>query len=143
MLEKNKFTIKQLTPSEWAKLSEKAHLVVFNEIRPSEMNRIDYALLSDVDGVLSGYLTAREVDSETVYWQYGGAFPGTHSTVRAVECYGEFVRWSLEKYKYITTLVKNDNVRYLKMAMHFGFRIIGCRTFNGDILLELLNKRGD
>lgn len=142
VVERNRLTIKQVTPHEWAEMGELAHRVVFNEVRPAEMNRIDYALIAEIDGQLSGYLTAREFDQETVYWQYGGAFPGTHSSSKAVETYGAFVDWTLERYKFITTLVKNDNVRYLKLAMHFGFRIIGCRNFEGDVLLELLNKKG-
>lgn len=139
---KNNFIIKKLFPDEWKILSENAHLIMFNEQRPKELDRIDYALISeDQDKKICGYLTARELDAESVYWQFGGAFPGTHSSAKAVQCYQEFVAWALQRYQRITTLVENTNVRYLRLAMHFGFRIIGCRLFHGKILVELLNEK--
>jgi RimJ/RimL family protein N-acetyltransferase len=138
----SRFAIKKLTPDEWAELSEAAHHVVFEEKRSWDMDRIDYALICEEGGVPCGYLTARELDKESVYWQYGGAFPGTHSSSRAVAVYEALIDWTLERYQRITTLVENENVRYLKLALHAGFRIIGCRFFNGIILVELLRERG-
>lgn len=135
------YKIEKLLPEEWKLLSEQAHLAMFSESRSSEMDRIDYALIiTDEEKKLCGYLTARELDQDSVYWQYGGAFPGTHSSKKAFDVYGELILWAKRHYKRITTLVKNSNVRYLKLAMHFGFRIIGCRFFNGEVLVELLNE---
>jgi hypothetical protein len=141
----DRLTIHKLSPEDWAKVSETTYLVVFGGQRPSGMDRIDYALvIQDVEqNTPCGYLTARELDSDSVYWQFGGAFPGTHSSSKAVECYKMFVDWTLARYKRITTLVENTNVRYLKLAMHAGFRIIGVRMFDGSVLVELLNKRGE
>lgn len=126
---------------EWAQISENCHAVVFKEKRPAEMDRIDYVLLvEEEDGVPSGYCTVRELDSESVYWQYGGAFPGTHGTIKSVGSYESLINWTKQHYKRISTLVENTNIRYLKLAMHYGFRVIGCRTFHGKIYLELLNE---
>jgi RimJ/RimL family protein N-acetyltransferase len=133
--------VKQLSPDEWRALSEDAHLVMFGENRPASMDRIDYALIVEEEGVPCGYLTAKELDAEGVYWQFGGAFPGTQGSGRSAQCYEKLLEWTFERYKRITTLVENANVRYLKFAMHFGFRIIGCRMFDGIVLVELLNKR--
>lgn len=138
---KSRFEIDRLDSVEWKNLSESAHLICFNEKRSGDLDRIDYALVIKDDGGLVGYCTARELDKDSVYWQYGGAFPGTHSSAKAVGAYEELVEWTLERYERITTLVENTNVRYLKLAMHAGFRIIGCRFFKGDILVELLNER--
>lgn len=135
-----RFQIKQIGKEEWVQICEAAHLAMFNMKRTGEMERIDYALLVEESGKLCGYLTARELDAESVYWQFGGAFPGTHSTTKVVEVYGRLIDWTEARYKRITTLVENTNVRYLKLAMHFGFRIIGCRTFKGTVLVELLNE---
>lgn len=132
--------IKTLTPGEWAVICSDAHLTVFNEIRDPLMDRIDYALVIEEEGTPLGYLTAREFDSETVYWQFGGAFPTSVSSAKAVECYRHMVEWALHRYKRIVTYVENENVKYLKLAMHFGFRIIGCRIFNKEILVELMNE---
>lgn len=138
--EKNRLKVKKLSPEEWLILSEDAHLIAFNEKRPGDMDRIDYALMVEDEGIPCGYLTARELDKESVYWQYGGAFPGTRSTSRVVLVYEALINWTLERYERITTLVENTNVKYLKLAMHGGFRIIGCRMFGGQVLVELLNE---
>lgn len=140
-MEKSRIQVDQLFPDEWRVLSESAHQAMFDEKRPSTMDRIDYALVLKDEAGLVGYCTCRELDDESVYWQYGGAFPGTHSSPKAVEAYTVLVSWAHAKYKRITTLVENDNVRYLKLAMHAGFRIIGCRMFGGKILVELLNEK--
>lgn len=140
-MEKSRIQVEQLFPDEWRSISESAHLAMFDEKRSSSMDRIDYALVLKDEKGLCGYCTCRELDDESVYWQYGGAFPGTHGTSKAVEVYMILVEWAHEKYKRITTLVENENVRYLKLAMHAGFRIIGCRNFGGKILVELLNER--
>ncbi len=105
------------------------------------MDRIDYAIVLKDENELLGYCTCKELDDESVYWQYGGAFPTAQNSSKAVEVYMVLVSWAHEKYKRITTLVENDNVRYLKLAMHAGFRIIGVRMFGGKILVELLNER--
>lgn len=138
-LKKESNIVRKLTKEEWSSLSENAHRAMFKENRPASMDRIDYALIVEDETGICGYVTARELDSEAVYWQYGGAFPGTHSSMKAFAYYGDFIDWTRQRYKRITTLVENTNVRYLKLAMHYGFRIIGCRTFKGTILVELLN----
>ena len=37
--------VTRIEPDKWAKISETAHKVVFNEVRPSEMDRVSYALV--------------------------------------------------------------------------------------------------
>jgi hypothetical protein len=136
---RKKVNVERLTADEWRELSEGAHKVVFEEQRPSHFDRIDYALLAvGDDGLPQGYLTARELDSSSVYWQYGGAFPGTKGSSKSFAAYQEFVRWTRERYGRVTTLVQNTNVVYLKMAMSVGFRIIGVRCFHGDVFCELM-----
>jgi RimJ/RimL family protein N-acetyltransferase len=130
--------VEKLTPEQWRELSEDAHKSVFQELRPKTLDRIDYALLAVKNGRLHGYCTVRELDSDSVYWQYGGAFPGTHSTAQAVHTYRAFVEDARAQYKRVTTLVKNDNIRYLRLAFACGFRIIGTRFFDGEIFVELL-----
>jgi RimJ/RimL family protein N-acetyltransferase len=134
------FHIRKLSPEEWTLISENAHRAMFKENRAASLDRISFAIIVEDEGGLCGYLTARELDAENVYWQFGGAFPGTHSSHKAFEYYGALIEKMKELgYKRITTLVENDNVRYLKLAMHFGFRIIGVRIFKGTVLVELLN----
>jgi hypothetical protein len=125
-------------PKEWKNLSEKAHLIAFSETKPSEWDRIDFALLVRRGEQAMGYVTCREHDHETLYWQYGGAFPGTKESSLTFAGYKAFVSWSQKKYKRITTLIENNNVVMLKMAMKVGFRIVGVRLFRGHVLLEHL-----
>lgn len=123
---------------DWA---EAAHKVVFEEKRPAEMNRIDFALLViNAKNEPGAYCTVREFDHESIYWQYGGAFPGTIGTIYTVQMYEALIEWCRQKYKRITTLVNNENISYLKLCMKFGFRIIGVRVFKGEIFVELLNE---
>jgi hypothetical protein len=124
------------TAEEWQTFAENAHLICFNEHRPAEMNRIDFALLV-VDGKTpQAYGTFREIDSETVYMQYGGSFPETLNTVKSFQAYCLVLNYLKERYKRATTLIENTNLVMMKFAMKQGLRIIGVRNFKGSILLE-------
>lgn len=129
---------KEAWKREWA---EMAHKVVFEKHRPGSVDRIDYALLI-VNTELNkpaGFCTVRELDSESVYWQYGGTFPETIGTTWVASVYHALIEWTRDRYKRITTLVSNQNIAYLKLCMKFGFRIIGVRCFKNEIYVELLN----
>lgn len=130
--------IDQLTKKQWAEHSEQAHAICFKAHKPKEWDRIDFALVVRDDQKLMGYVTCREIDAETLYWQFGGAFPGTVKTSLSWKGYQAFVEYCKSRYKRVTTLIENTNCVMLKMAMKVGFRIVGIRTFKGDVLLEHL-----
>ena len=130
-----------LSREQWKSISENAHLVCFNESRDALLDRIDFALIYNVDGVANAYCTIRELDAESIYWQYGGAFPGTKGTSKSFTAYQSFADWSLSRYKRISTYIENGNIVMLKMAMKVGFRIIGTRTFKGTVLVEMLLEK--
>lgn len=125
---------------EWAQMSEDAHRIVFDRHKPATWDRIDYAILliDDSHDVAAGYITCREIDGETLYWQFGGAFPGTKGTIKSFQLYQFALNWCQGRYKRVTTLIENTNTVMLKMAMKVGFRVIGVRSFKGAILLEHL-----
>jgi hypothetical protein len=132
-----------VTKKDWeAHCASHAHLAVFSEVQPPEFDRIDFALIiaQEHDPKPLAYVTIRELDKETAYLKRGGAFDETliHSR-QAIYLTG--IDWLMERYLRLTTLVENDNVRYLKLAMAAGFRVIGIRNFKGSILLELLKER--
>jgi hypothetical protein len=131
-----KVEIDYATPEQWAQLSEKAHLIAFSEHKPREWDRIDFALLVRRGNQPMGYVVCREHDHETVYWAFGGAYPGTKDSSLTFFGYKAFVDACMSKYKRITTLIKNDNFVMLKMAMKVGFKIFGVRFFKGHVLLE-------
>jgi hypothetical protein len=121
---------------EWKQYSEKAHLICFAENRSADMNRIDFALVAELNGVPQTYMTCREVDAETVYMQYGGAFPSAKGTVNSFRGYQAMLKQLSTVYKYGTTLIENTNTPMLRFAMQAGLRIIGVRNFKNTILLE-------
>lgn len=125
-----------LLSPEWDKYAEKAHLICFNKLNPAEKQRIDFALVSRWGDRLMGYVTCREMDADTVYWQFGGAFPGTKDTALTFKGYTALIGHCKNKYKRITTLIENTNTPMLKMAMKAGFLIVGIRNYNASILLE-------
>lgn len=103
------------------------------------MDRIDFALLAVTDsGSPAGYVTCRETDNETVYWQFGGAFPSIKGTVLSMRAYEDFINWTRERYSRVYTLIENTNSAMLRMAQKVGFSIIGIKNFKGQILLEHL-----
>lgn len=129
--------VEQISKEDWRPLSEKVHLVVFSESKPADFDRIDFALIAKTETKgLMGYVTCREFDAHSLYWQYGGAFPGTKGSSLTLAGYMRFVWWTKQRYKRVSTLVDNSNIVMLKMAMKVGFRIIGVRNFGGHILLE-------
>lgn len=126
----------RIPKEEWGVFSEKAHLIVFGKVKPKEWDRIDFALVVQKNDKMMGYVTCREHDAKTVYWQFGGSFPGTKDTVLTWTAYQEFVGFCKGKYDRITTIIENTNTVMLKMAMKVGFRIVGVKSYNGSVLLE-------
>lgn len=131
--------VKPITATEWVEMAANAHLICFNEKRPASMDRIDYVLLNVRGDEALNYCTVKELDAESVYWQYGGAFPNTKGTIQSAKSYARNIDWTFKQgYKRITTYVRNDNIAMLKIQLKCGFRVIGTRTFKNEIYLEML-----
>lgn len=135
----------RISAEKWAELSEKAHLIVFNETKKPDMDRIDFALLVEsASGTPMQYATCRELDKESLYFQYGGSFPGTKGTINSIRCLEHIINWSeFAGYKRISFLVENTNEAMLKLAIRCGFLITGIRNFKGRILVEHLKEFPD
>lgn len=129
--------IEQLKPEQWRYISEKAHLIVFNEKNLPSQDRLDYALLCVENHTVLGYLTAREIDDRTVHWQFGGAFPTLKGTFKTFQAYQLAISWTKERYARITTCIENTNLVMLKFAMRVGFLIQGVKNIGGKVLLDL------
>ena len=128
-------TVLYISPEDWVKYAEDSHAAVFKEFRPSSMDRISYALAATDESGVIGYVTCRETDSDSLYWQHGGAVD-TRYGVAAYRGFEAFLD-NAKPYKRVTTLVRNDNIRYLHLLMKFGFRVIGLRCVKNEIFLEL------
>lgn len=132
----------QISKEKWAELAEKAHLIVFNEKKDPKADRIDFALIVEsTEGVPMQYTTCRELDSESIYFQYGGSFPGTKGTPQSLLCMEKLMEWArFQGYRRITCLIENTNQPALKSAMKCGFLITGVRNFHGQILLDHIKE---
>lgn len=137
------YTVDEIPPNEWIKnFSELAHFSVFGELRPKDVERISFALLVKKDKDVHGYVQCIEMDSQTLYWQLGGAIE-TKSKLHIVPCYMALIKWSLDRYARITTRIENTNISMLHLAMKMGFLVVGTWNFNNKIYLELLNEVKD
>jgi len=134
---REKVSVLKVTADSWYKnFSANAHEVAFDKRKSAAKERIDYALLAiEVrEDTPVAYMTCRELDSDSVYWQFGGSFKkGTHWSWYS---YKAFATWHKDRYANVSTLIENDNQVMLKMAMKVGFKVIGVRMFNGNVLLE-------
>jgi hypothetical protein len=127
--------VEQFSSDEWKVMAANAHLAVFDESRPAEMNRIDFALLAVEDEPIA-YGTFREIDNESVYMQYGGVFPPSRNSIKAYRAYEAILSKVRSHYKRASTLIENTNLPMMKFAMKAGLRVTGIRNFKGSILLE-------
>lgn len=134
-----KVELERYTPEQWYACSKEAHLAIFRELREPWIDRINYALLARIGPTPVGYVTVKETDRESAYWQYGGALD-EYKGITAVRAFQAILTDARGRYHRLTTYVKNDNVNYLHMAMRFGFRVIGIRVFKGEIFLELYQE---
>ena len=126
----------QIPKIEWDTLAKDAHVAVFGGGVPHGVIRYDYALVAVQDEIMQTYVTVREVTKDIVYWQYGGAFPPARDTIKSYRGYEAMTEWTRERYSEIFTLIENTNTVMLKFALHIGYRIIGVRNFDGEVLLE-------
>jgi hypothetical protein len=133
-----KVKVERISAVNWAILSENAHLTVFGKHKPANLERVDYALLVVRDHTPLIYVTCRELDGESLYWQFGGALPGTRGSIHTLRAIQTALDWAQARYKRVTMLVENNNRAMLKMAMKVGFLVVGIRNFQGSILLEHL-----
>lgn len=120
--------------------SEDAHKLCFGTEKPKTFDRIDYALLVIDQEKPMGYITVRELDHESVYWQFGGAFPGTKQTVFTVRGYDLFLEFQSKVSKRVTTKIENKNYPMLKLALSRRFMIVGCGHWNGTTLVDLVKE---
>lgn len=127
--------IQRLSKAEWEPVANFAHQIAFDKKR--EGDRSTFALLGSEDGQTLGYVSCIELDSETVYLQFGGTFPPAKKSVRCFNGYSLVIAELEKTYENLFTLIENTNVVMLKMAMKAGFRIIGTRYFKGSVMVEL------
>ena len=123
----------KIDKQEWKeRYSQNAHRAGFELHRDPISERIDYALLAYENDTLVAYQTCRELDGESVYWQYGASLGEHRHSFTAWRGWSGFVEYARQYYKRASMLIENDNIAMLKMAWKSGFRCTGIRYFKGS-----------
>lgn len=132
----------EISKTEWAKCSEDAHRAVFNKVKPGHFDRIDYALLAVLEETDQpvGFVTVREVDHETVYWQFGGGFSWARKSILMGRTYDALLEAQSRKSKRMVTYIENENVPMLRLALSRGLRICGLRSLKESALVEFVKE---
>lgn len=136
------YSARPITVEEWDEVSEFAHIAVFGEERPKDLNRHHFIVGLFVDNKLGGYFTCMEMDSETAYIQHGGVFPNFARSIHVVPGYFKMLGLLKEQYKRAWTRIESTNKAMLKMAIHAGFEIVGTYKFKDKLLIELEHNFG-
>ena len=123
--------------SQWDLVAEGIHEVIFGEIRPSSLNRFDFALAAWNDVSPIGYITCRETDSESVYISYGGVMPESRNSDESKAGMNALVDYLKDNYKRANMLVENTNIFMLKKALNTGFLPVGIANYRGSIFVDL------
>jgi hypothetical protein len=130
----------------WEAFRENAHKSVFKENCPSGQKLVDFAVLAvetETDTPLT-YVTCKELDDETVYWSYGGAFPETIGTTKTWSAYKVMTKKMADMgYRKILKRVKNTNHTMMKFALRMGYTVIGIRHIEDSTMVELMMEVGD
>lgn len=133
------FSVVMIPKEKFFDLSEDLHKICFSEIKPKELERIDFALaiIDDEKNQMAAYTTCKELDGESLYFQYGGDFPEYRGKDLGKTFFHLFLNWiETTGYKRLGCLIENDNKGMLKIASQASMKIIGLRNYKGKILLE-------
>lgn len=133
--------VEKVSPHDWKSVSHDAHRAVFGTLRDAESERISFALLALYNDKPAAYVTCQELDSETLYWQFGGVFPTVKGTVNAFRAYTGLLDYCFSDYQRVCFRVENKNFAMLKFALKLGFEIVGVRVFKNKILVEHVLER--
>lgn len=134
------FTIIPYMRDQWDQVSKAAFEATFGLPRDPALERYDFTMAAvSEDGSLAGWITCKEMDAETIYWQYGGASPKFSGSSNVLIGYKQFVDFSLKDYKRITTRIENKNLPMLKLAFKLGFIIVGVHHFDNKVFVELMH----
>jgi hypothetical protein len=139
----SEFRIERISAERWKNLSGFAHEAVFGKKKDPLTERISYAWLVIQNDKPAAYITVLELDSDTVYWQFGGAFPWAWNSRTVTKSYDLALSAQEAISRCIATRIENNNFAMLKLALSRKFMPIGIRTYQGSVLLELVRGRTD
>lgn len=116
----------------------------FYDRRDPRLERPDFTLIvEDLNGIC-GFVTCIEIDSETLYWQFGGALHEIKKSLKVKAAYVALIKKSKDLgFKRIQTKIENTNVSMLKLALKFGFIVVGVFISRNKVYLELNKELGE
>ena len=137
-------TIDKIPLSEWkSKYMQNMYLESFGGERNDLIEKCDFVLIARNENIQPvAFITCHEMDTETIYWQFGGACDNIKKSIRVMSHYVHFLVWCMARYKRVTTRIENTNTAMLKMAIHCGFVVYGIWNFKNKIYLELCYEAG-
>lgn len=134
------YGVEKWSNEKWEVFAQTAHALLFDQHRDTSLNRHHFVITIVFNGQLGGYFTCLEMDSETLYIQYGGAMPWFWDSFHIYPGFVKMLGWCRENYKRFWMRVENTNLAMLKMALKAGFIINGISNFKGKIYLELYQE---
>jgi hypothetical protein len=138
---KSKLHVIQVTAEQWASsFSEEMHKLVFKELKPAFVDRISYALLIVQAEEVVGYITVRENDHETVYWQFGGVLTRFRRGLLGSKCFEVALEWQKARSKRVLMYTENTNLPMLRLALAYGFLVVGTKTFRQHVMVDLMRE---
>lgn len=132
--------VRKFEKEAWKQISKEIHAYSFGEKLEPDEETISFALMAVKNDEPQSYCTIIELDKNTCYMQHGGALPASQGTINVAKSYAMMVLWIKEKYPRITTRIKNDNIKMIKLALSAGFVIIGVEMYEDGIFLSLINN---
>jgi hypothetical protein len=132
----------RIEAEDWkANFSEVAHLLAFSRNKPVAFDRIDYALLVLQGDKPAAYVTAREQDHETVYWQFGGGFPWALRSILMTRIFDIVIGFEkLAGRKRLSIRIENTNLAMLKLAISRSWLVVGVLSIDGNTLVQLVKN---
>lgn len=116
---------------------------VFHGERSSQIERPSFAFLCTEDERIKAFITCVEMDSETLYWQFGGAFDQIKGTLKVKKALMSCLAESrVLGFKRVRFMVENGNVSMIKLALHCGFLICGTYFAKETIFVEFVTELG-
>ncbi len=133
--------LRYFNPKEWEAAAERIHAAVFGDAIPLGFQRIDFSIVAEDEAGFIGYMTGVEINSQLLRFGFGGVIGSRRGSLAVCRAYEMALDWAKKgPWLSAVTIIKNDNLASLKLAMGHGFRVIGVQCYEGDVLLELQLK---
>lgn len=127
----------QYSRAEWEKYSPKFHELIFGEVFDPAEDKCSYAIVAAVEGEPAAFMSGIELGARSFHIQYGGVFVQYRGTGQTRQMVSGLLSKLSEVYDTVSCRVKNDNLQCLIMLLKSGFSVVGTKTYDCGIYLEM------